>query len=61
MTSEDLCEKVADLCTDAGLDFLFVLDNASSYSVNSESSNHLRRLAVLHEKDLDRTEYELAH
>lgn len=53
MTQKELCEQVRDVCVDAGLDFIFILPGASGWSVSVNSDDHLRRMAVLHEKYLD--------
>jgi len=57
----EICNKVREMCEKEGLDFFFCTEGVSSWSVNSNSDEHLRRLVVLHEKDIDKKEYELEH
>lgn len=61
MTKEEICKEVRRLCNDAGLDFFFVTEGRSEWSVSSESNEHLRRMVILHTKDLDHSTHELQH
>lgn len=52
MTKEELCKTVRQLCEEADQDFLFVLDGQSEWSVTSKSCDDLRRLVVMHKKNI---------
>lgn len=53
MSEKEICKKVRELCSEAGLDFLFILPNASEWSATTESVDHLRRMVVIHEKQIE--------
>ena len=46
MSKEDICEKVRELCKEENVDFLFITEGKSCWSVSHDE--HIRKVANYH-------------
>ncbi len=49
MTIENICEKVKELCKKENIDFLFITEGKSCWSISHDE--HIRKVAKFHKKD----------
>lgn len=50
MSKEEVCEKVKQMCEEAKIDFLFITENQSCWSIK-KSSKHIRDVAKYHKEN----------
>ena len=49
MSKEDVCEKVRELCKEENIDFLFITEGKSCWSVSHDE--HIRKVANFHKEN----------
>ena len=49
MTKEDICEKVKELCKEEKVDFLFITEGKSCWSISHDE--HIRQVARFHKEN----------
>lgn len=49
MTKEEICEKVRSICKEENVDFLFITEGKSCWSVSHDE--HIRKVAYFHKEN----------
>lgn len=49
MKKEDICEKVKELCKSENIDFLFIIEGKSCWSISRDE--HIRKVAKFHKEN----------
>lgn len=49
MSKEDICEKVKELCNEENIDFLFITEGKSCWSISYD--DHIRKVANFHKEN----------
>ena len=49
MTKEDICEKVKELCKEEKVDFLFITEGKSCWSISHDE--HIRQVSRFHKEN----------
>lgn len=49
MTREDICEQVKKLCKSENIDFLFITEGKSCWSISNDE--HIRQVAKFHKEN----------